>query len=292
MALYVTPFHDIKDPSKATLDELITTFNNTGVFFQSVSDCSALSRFIAQLSPNHSRLVITHIVQTTIVYFHENESKRSRAIVILCRSGLLGQFLRFHFRYKADDSLCLFLAIINHLKSTYGETGGPKVDNVIPESFSLRCVDGRHHSPMLISWVIVTTTCAIYIDKHYDFYPWSESDIFYNFIDFYGKVNGPARKGEHVKKTNKNIIDDISYTVFAYVKDDFLPDSKISLGKVVSVNALLSCPICLCGDNTTMHEMPCGHIYHELCIGEWCKTNESCPECRETFASNLLSTIN
>ncbi len=41
------------------------------------------------------------------------------------------------------------------------------------------------------------------------------------------------------------------------------------------------CPICLGDLKTSKNKnLYCSHIFHENCIDEWLKTNNTCPNCR------------
>ncbi|XP_056390849.1 E3 ubiquitin-protein ligase RNF126-like [Hyla sarda] len=55
-----------------------------------------------------------------------------------------------------------------------------------------------------------------------------------------------------------------------------LPRRKIPPGETQT------CPICLAdydsGEEVTV--LPCSHMFHHLCIGQWLRTNDRCPMCR------------
>ena len=40
-----------------------------------------------------------------------------------------------------------------------------------------------------------------------------------------------------------------------------------------------TCPVCM-GEMETGRLLPCGHIIHESCLGEWLTRQEWCPLCR------------
>lgn len=56
--------------------------------------------------------------------------------------------------------------------------------------------------------------------------------------------------------------------------------------KVSETNLHHDCSICLetlCADGEVV-QLPCGHLYHEMCILEWLKANFTCPFCRKEYS--------
>lgn len=42
-----------------------------------------------------------------------------------------------------------------------------------------------------------------------------------------------------------------------------------------------TCSICL--ENVSNVPLKCGHVFHDKCVLEWFKTNNTCPNCRSTI---------
>ena len=57
----------------------------------------------------------------------------------------------------------------------------------------------------------------------------------------------------------------------------------------------MSCSICLNSIRKTRStiELPCGHLYHKICIGSWEERgNDTCPLCRRNMSnSNFKVTL-
>jgi hypothetical protein len=51
-----------------------------------------------------------------------------------------------------------------------------------------------------------------------------------------------------------------------------------------------SCSVCLLdlNGNEWLRKTVCGHVFHQDCLDEWCKSNINCPICRKSFDQNIL----
>lgn len=58
--------------------------------------------------------------------------------------------------------------------------------------------------------------------------------------------------------------------------------------KFIKKEEEISCPVCLeeFKDKEDIIELPCQHLFHKKCIGEWLKQNHSCPTCRKKLDIN------
>ncbi len=48
------------------------------------------------------------------------------------------------------------------------------------------------------------------------------------------------------------------------------------------------CVICLDEINDNQRALPCAHVFHAACVGEWTKKSKSCPICRQLVAYSFL----
>jgi len=37
--------------------------------------------------------------------------------------------------------------------------------------------------------------------------------------------------------------------------------------------------------------LPCGHLFHSNCVGDWLERHATCPECRTEITSSLISAL-
>jgi len=66
-------------------------------------------------------------------------------------------------------------------------------------------------------------------------------------------------------------------------KCDSCPDTFTGMSNIVINEDQTTCSVCLVdfGSNEIVARLPCGHSYHDICIGDWLKCNASCPMCRQ-----------
>jgi hypothetical protein len=70
--------------------------------------------------------------------------------------------------------------------------------------------------------------------------------------------------------------------------DTYMP--KVQLGRDVTSGEEL-CSVCLVEmEESWVRKTVCGHVFHQDCLDEWCKTNLSCPICRRSFELAELKT--
>eukprot|EP00798_Chlamydomonas_sp_ICE-L_P022884 gene22884-30059_t len=48
-----------------------------------------------------------------------------------------------------------------------------------------------------------------------------------------------------------------------------------------SYRGIVSCPICMDGEDSAWGVLECGHIFHESCATKWLRTTPQCPKCRD-----------
>jgi hypothetical protein len=69
--------------------------------------------------------------------------------------------------------------------------------------------------------------------------------------------------------------------------DKYMPKFKLSADNSVTEEV---CSVCLLDLNESewLRKTVCGHIFHQECLDEWCKSNLNCPICRKSFEEAAL----
>lgn len=67
---------------------------------------------------------------------------------------------------------------------------------------------------------------------------------------------------------------------------------KINECKNTKTDNDVVCGICLNNDLTTYVAPLCGHCFHEKCISQWLKDNNTCPTCRKVIRKTVTKTFN
>lgn len=49
-----------------------------------------------------------------------------------------------------------------------------------------------------------------------------------------------------------------------------------------------NCSICLDSCKNGLGVIACGHVFHEICVDHWIKTNQRCPICRAQMRSSQV----
>lgn len=92
-----------------------------------------------------------------------------------------------------------------------------------------------------------------------------------------------------------------SRSVINYLKDKFVCINnfyinkninralKISKVEKVKINGKKECCICLDAGSSKFMKLNCEHLFHEKCIKQWIRQNNSCPICRNTVITILLN---
>ena len=74
-----------------------------------------------------------------------------------------------------------------------------------------------------------------------------------------------------------------------YIKKNINRALKISKVEKVKINGKMECCICLDAGSNKFMKLNCEHLFHEKCIKQWIRQNNSCPICRNTVITILLN---
>jgi hypothetical protein len=74
----------------------------------------------------------------------------------------------------------------------------------------------------------------------------------------------------------------------AQIREQRVLEQQQEQQQYISVDRSTLCSICIdpfeAGGNG--HQLPCGHVFHTDCIGEWLNVQHICPNCRRSTGYN------